>query len=1182
MRDGMTPGELVMHRNSLSCTRLRALIASVALAASAVALAAPRPLPDFITHPPVELGCDDTPFGRSVTFGTDAEFMEMMATSGSLNAFDEYVLSPDSPPLERAYRADLYPGALAGTTFLKAIGVDLDGDGREEIVTANRVTATGALRLGVFHRTGAPSAELIDTWESSQTFNTVDLAAGDLDGSKDRQQELAVLLRTTNPFGMRVFVLTGAAGGVIAQPDQTAAGTWNREIGGVQNASVTAGDMLLDGRAQIVVVNDSGSGASLALNYNLLEYQPTTSALPVASGDTAIGSKSFQSIVGFTYLADDTTTSPPIYDFLKLDADAGDVVDSAAAELVVHALFEDNSGGDANNYIGQRLHHFIPTRTGEEITSIAFASRGAGMEYDWSHIVQGQNQNGIPTLEATIADVDRVSPAEIVLVRSDPNGRLDVEAYKAKVDVAAYFEFEYTSSQTIHFISQSTGAVTSYHYDFGDGTTLDNDPNPTHHFPADTSYTITLTVHGSYGEVDTYSYAVDAGGGTAPDPTGAPGYKYRTILEPAYSGAYPVSSLSDLAYVNVAAADMDKDGIAEIMTSTRDTTEHWVRSIWHLEDTGDPASFIGQHLVEDGSFGNITAADLVASDFDGDSVKATIATDGCREVVEPQVRQIAWLPPYFRALQADADKAASFGKSISGGSSNEQAWGSYTSHDISAYIGVDIGLDGIGGKVSAKATAGYNYQAATGEIHGTENDQTLTQGWEQTIGEALVVYDENTFGCYTYDLSNAEGPLPDSRARMCELRLHNGVTGDDAQNWDTQIAGGAGTGEPPAQWFPLHRDWANLALFLPVTSNVSLPPDTPASAATDGRFSDSRASNDGATANDPYLEIDLGRVRDITDIRISPPPGSAIDLEGYRLYASASAFAGDGVPSGAGVSEFEPGTGDDMAFDRWNIWTRDGVTFAPMRARFIRLQHPGPATLNVAEIQVFGDVHVEPPAYPEAVCDPVPNDGFFNVKVWDSVNRQFRSIEQHGDLLWTGTDFTPDFPGGCSNWGNDLPSLPIWNTQLIGGSAAATWELGSNSQVAIGHTTSFDSSYRVGAELDVEAGFIATVTAGAAYEFSSGVTEENTTTTYWGTGLQIAGEIGGFDDAALVQTCKYNARPYAYQLVDRSNTGYAHDIYVVDYVVTENGDGAVTAWTRGDVPLECLGLTDEIFASGFD
>ena len=1165
-------------RKSFACARV--LVASVALCVSAAASGADRALPDFVTHAPVGLTCDSTPFGRSVMFGVDAEFMEMMSTPSGIDAFDEYVLSADTPPIERVYRAELHPGGLAGTTFLKAIGVDLDGDGREEIVTANRVTATGALRLGVFHRTGAPSAALIDTWEVAQTFSGIDLAAGDFDGSNDRKHELAVMLRTTNPAGVRVYVLTGAADGVIAQADGTAAGTWNRESNDFGIAAVTAGDMLLDGRSQIVVVNDSGFHATLALNYHLLEFQPTTPALPVAPGDAAIGSKSFQSIVGFSYLADDVSTSPPIETFVKLDADAGDVVDSAAAELVVHAVFEDGIG-DSSSYIGQRLHHFIPTRTGDQITSIAFATRGSGMEYDWSHIVQNGNEGATPDLEAAIANVDRVSPAEIVLVRSDPNSRLDVEVYKAKVDVAAYFDFEYTDERTVHFISRSTGAIVHYHWAFGDGSTLGTDPSPTHRFADDDSHSVTLTVQGAYGETDTYSYTIDAGGGTPPDPTGAPGYKYRTISTPAYAGTYEVDNFSDLAAINVAVADMDKDGIAEIMTSTRDTTNHWVRSIWHLQDTADPTSFTGEHVIEDGNFSGVVA-DLVASDFDGDSLQATIATDGCAEVIEPQLRQVAWLPPFFLALQADADKAASFGKSLSGGTTNEQNWGSYTSHDISAYIGVEIGIDGIGAKVSAKATAGYNYQVASGAIHGTENEQTLSQGWEQSAGGALVVYDENTFNCYSYDLADVTGPLPDSGARMCELFGHNGVSGDDAENWDTRIAAAGGSGGPPAQWVPLHRDWENLALFRPVTSNLSLPPDTPASAATDGLFSDSRAANGGATANDPYLQIDLGRVRDVTGIRISPPPGAAFDLNGYRVYASVAPFVGDGVPSGGGVRVFEPGTGDDMAYDRWTIWTRDRTTFAPMQARYIRLQHPGPATLNVAEIQVFGDVHIEPPMYPAAVCDPQANDGLFNAKVWDTVNWQFRSIEVHGDLLWTGTNFNPSFPGGCSNFDESLPHAPIWDDVLIGASATASWALSTETTNLVGTTTSFDSSYRVGAEFDVEAGFIGSVTAGGAYEFSSGVTEENTTTTYWGTGLEIAGEIGGFADSSLTTLCRYNTRPYAYRLVERSNTGYAHDIYVVDYVVTEGEQTALTAWTRANVPIECLGLTDEIFTSGFE
>jgi hypothetical protein len=87
------------------------------------------------------------------------------------------------------------------------------------------------------------------------------------------------------------------------------------------------------------------------------------------------------------------------------------------------------------------------------------------------------------------------------------------------------------------------------------------------------------------------------------------------------------------------------------------------------------------------------------------------------------------------------------------------------------------------------------------------------------------------------------------------------------------------------------------------------------------------------------------------------------------------------------------------------------------------------------------------------------------------------------------------------------------------------------------------------------------------------------TTSFWGTGLEIGGEISGFAPAysGLVNSCRYNPRPYAYRLVDLSNTGYRHDIYAVDYTVHQ-GPGL---WQRGSVPVLCL-HDDPIFGNGFD
>src|SRR5690606_10093976 len=97
--------------------------------------------------------------------------------------------------------------------------------------------------------------------------------------------------------GMRVHVLTGSGDGGIAQGDNTAAGSWIRATS-PGAFDFAAADMLLDGRAQIAVVAEMGGGGSRRFDFHLLEYQPTTAQLPIEPGDTAIGSRVFESPMG--------------------------------------------------------------------------------------------------------------------------------------------------------------------------------------------------------------------------------------------------------------------------------------------------------------------------------------------------------------------------------------------------------------------------------------------------------------------------------------------------------------------------------------------------------------------------------------------------------------------------------------------------------------------------------------------------------------------------------------------------------------------------------------------------------------------------------------------------------------------------------------------------------------------
>src|SRR5690606_23123458 len=271
--------------------------------------------------------------------------------------------------------------------------------------------------------------------------------------------------------------------------------------------------------------------------------------------------------------------------------------------------------------------------------------------------------------------------------------------------------------------------------------------------------------------------------------------------------------------------------------------------------------------------------------------------------------------------------------------------------------------------------------------------------------------------------------------------------------------------------------------------------------ATDGRF-DTAAVSASAPAQ-PWLQIDLGRVRDISNIRVFPVAGEAGSLRGFRLYAATTPMTGDGVPTGGSVRSYAPETGDGVAFDRWNIWTRDRTSpHTMLKARYLRLQNPDaamqPQALRIAEVQVFGDVHVDPPAFPSSVCDTDPNDDRFQVSVWNELEGQFRTIDVQGDLLWSGAqDLTPD---GCSNGVN---TANIWSGRALGSESESNWNMGNQGQTLIGSDTSFESSTRVGAEFDLEVGFIATVQAGGAYEYTNGVTEETQSITYWSQGLEM-------------------------------------------------------------------------------
>lgn len=1167
------PSQAACRRLAFVPLALAAGIASVGVLA-----AEQSPLPRFVGGP-LGLDCSTTPFGLHAPMAQDIEGVSLLESAGG-NFIDEYraAAGSETPPFVRTFRVNR-PTALNGASLQRAIRVDLDGNGRDEVVAAYRM-GDGSLRLAVLKRNGA-AVQLADTWSLNQTFSQVELVAGDLNGSANGREEVGIMLRTM-AGAVQVYVLQGDASGNIAQADNLAAGSWLKA--GPVGASVgfTAGDVLLSGHDQLVVVSEINPGNNRDLHFDVLEYEPTTTALPVTGGAVNIGSALFVSDVGGTF----GSSSNGI---VRIEADAGDVVDSAAAELVLHIQHRESS----YDFITQRLTHFTTTRDQDNhITGIALYDRTPGTagddsHYDASRVAQGQNENGIASFEAVIAQVGGNLRREIVLARSNPGSEsLSVEAFAPTVDAKAGFTYVSTGT-TVNYRNTSTGGASAYSWNFGDNTGTLNGVDVTHQYSSNGTYTTTLTATYPGNVTRTYATTVTVNAGSSSGGT-TPAYSYG-LGNATYTASFAVPTHNDLSFVNVAAGDMNRDGTYEVLTMARNTTGRILRSRWQLADPVNPASFFGMHAEEtNAAFNATTAMELVGSDFDGDSLHGTLGSL-CLTVFEPQLRQVVWLPPYFGVEQAGAAKESSWGQSTTGTTSSETQSGSYTSHDVSGYIGVEVGTpDNLPYTVEASIafTAGANWQKSRGAIHGEESSLSVDQGQEQSQGEALVITEENAFDCYEYDVRRASSGLdPNSKMRLCEsVENSRIVTGSDALEWDTAVpaAGIQLLGHKPAQWVPLHRDWASIALFRPATANVAFAAGEGSANLTDGRF---ETNTTAATASvQPYVEIDLGGVREVSNIRVFPSTGDAIDLQGFHVYASRTPMTTTGVPAGAGIATYAPETEDAVAYDRWNVWTRDPAAPSDMlRARYIRLQHPGTNAVNlrVAEIQVFGDVHVDPPSYPQSVCDPIAGDGQFKALVWNAGTGRFNEIQMRGDLLWNGSgNWRAPQPGdtyaACSNHGQ-LPSRDIWSTLAVGASATNTWSLSQETGSITGTVTSIDNSTRVGAQFDFTAGFIAKVIAGVAYEFTKGITRDTQNSTYWGEGLDMGGAIGGFTNAALATPCRYRPRPYAYTLPDRSDTGYLHEAYAVDYIVQE---GTAGLWTRASVPTQCFG--DRIFADGFE
>ncbi|HSD85443.1 MAG TPA: discoidin domain-containing protein, partial [Anaerolineae bacterium] len=462
------------------------------------------------------------------------------------------------------------------------------------------------------------------------------------------------------------------------------------------------------------------------------------------------------------------------------------------------------------------------------------------------------------------------------------------------------------------------------------------------------------------------------------------------------------------------AGDLDRDGQADIVAAFRDQGSQ-LQVIRVADEITATTGMTITSAWRDGTQGRTNASNVSLSlgDWNDDSLRAVYApaTGGtilCKSIEEPQLTSAIFVPPYWKNIQADQDKYGTVGKARSTSVTTETAVTNESSHSFSAYVGVGASgsLGPLEVSASVRATGGYEFSAGKRRANATTTGQTIQEGWSNT-GEGFVAYDTTAYNCYSYQL-RISGADQDGHSRFCEV---TGLTqkAREFDAWDNQN----GLDElEKYQWAPIARDWTNLALFRRVTETVQSSTSAGGEAARavdgnlDGNYNNSSVSHTADEAS-PWWQTDLGSSQAIGKIRLWNRTDCCSDrLADYYVFVSNTDFRSISNDPNALIADSRVRT-YTQTLNSGRVTTILALDNAlnPITGRYVRVQLRNTGTarpLSLAEVQVFGTNHVEPDRYPTAVRDVNPNDGYFEVKIFNRTTQSFQWVPVRGKLLWNG------------------------------------------------------------------------------------------------------------------------------------------------------------------------------------